>query len=482
MLLQTTDVHKAEIVVVGSGPGGAVAACMLAEDGKQTLLVEEGSSLPLESCAPFSIEEMRQKYRNGGVRLAFGNPQIVFAEGKVLGGGSEINSGLYHRTPAQVLERWRKNYGVEDLSEKIMAPIFESNEKEMSVSTFEGKPPPASLKLAQGAGEMGWDCFEVPRMFARSCESGRKEAPFGGRNSMSKTYLPMFLKAGGTLLTETRILGIQKTGNSWILSGRKKSGARLSIETKTLFLACGAVETPALLRRSGITRNVGDSLSLHPTIKVVAEFNEEVNFEYMGVPFHQVKTQNPARHFGCSASAPSHLALGLLDHPEHMSKLPSRWRTMAVYYVMVPGGPRGKIRTVPGYRDCRIHYQISRKERSELCSGLQDLSKLLFAAGAESIYPSMGGIGALRSTSDLKNIPSDFDQLPLSLMTIHLFSSCPMGERKDICAADSFGRVHGQKNLYLSDASLLCDSPGVNPQGSIMAIVRRNILRFLGKS
>jgi choline dehydrogenase-like flavoprotein len=63
-------------------------------------------------------------------------------------------------------------------------------------------------------------------------------------------------------------------------------------------------------------------------------------------------------------------------------------------------------------------------------------------------------------------------------MTIHLFSSCVMGEARDVCAVDSFGKVHGQQNLFVNDASLLCTAPGVNPQGSIMAIARRNALHF----
>ena len=86
------------------------------------------------------------------------------------------------------------------------------------------------------------------------------------------------------------------------------------------------------------------------------------------------------------------------------------------------------------------------------------------------------------------NCAGDLDQLSdvlpdglASLMTIHLFCSCPMGEDKAKCATDSFGRVHGLKNLFVNDASLLCTAPGVNPQGSIMAIARRNALRFLGK-
>jgi choline dehydrogenase-like flavoprotein len=63
------------------------------------------------------------------------------------------------------------------------------------------------------------------------------------------------------------------------------------------------------------------------------------------------------------------------------------------------------------------------------------------------------------------------------LMTIHLFSSCPMGEDTAISAVNSFGLVHGHRDLFVNDGSMLCSSPGVNPQGSIMAFARRNTLK-----
>ena len=56
-----------------------------------------------------------------------------------------------------------------------------------------------------------------------------------------------------------------------------------------------------------------------------------------------------------------------------------------------------------------------------------------------------------------------------------------MGENPRKTAANSFGRVHDFSNLFVNDASLLCTAPGVNPQGSIMALARRNALAFLGK-
>src|SRR5213078_3578674 len=90
---------RAEIVVVGSGPGGAITACLLAEAGREVLLIEEGQFLPLESCAPVSQDELEQKYRNGGQIVALGWNKIAYVEGCCVGGGSEINSGFYHRTP-----------------------------------------------------------------------------------------------------------------------------------------------------------------------------------------------------------------------------------------------------------------------------------------------------------------------------------------------------------------------------------------------
>jgi choline dehydrogenase-like flavoprotein len=65
-----------------------------------------------------------------------------------------------------------------------------------------------------------------------------------------------------------------------------------------------------------------------------------------------------------------------------------------------------------------------------------------------------------------------------SVMTVHLGSTAPMGEDLRRCATDSFGKVHGVENVYVNDASLLPDAPGVNPQASVMAIAIRNARRF----
>src|ERR1700722_17024316 len=93
-----------QCVVIGSGPGGAVTAYHLAKAGRSVTVLEDGAYLALDSAPSFSRAEMEQKYRNGGLTLAFGRARVQYVEGRVVGGGSEINSGLNHRTPAAVLD------------------------------------------------------------------------------------------------------------------------------------------------------------------------------------------------------------------------------------------------------------------------------------------------------------------------------------------------------------------------------------------
>jgi len=466
---------RTAIAVIGSGPGGAVTAGILAEAGREVLLIEEGPFLPLESCAPFSREEMTQKYRSGGLTPAMGPTKVACVEGRCVGGGSEINSGLYHRTPPEVLERWRREFAIEALGEADLLPHFEACERDLSVSPLSGEAPRASLRLHEGAEKLGWKSLEVPRWF--------KDGEGGGRQSMTRTFVPRALAAGARLLPETKITSLRRRGDRWLLRGEHRSadGGPRAVETaaETVFVACGPVQTPALLRRSGLGRNIG-GLRLHPTVKVVAKFPEEVNSEEMGVPVHQVKEFSPRLTLGCSVSTPAYLALSLTDHPERVREVEGDWKRMAVYYAATTGG-RGSVRNLPFFRDPLVRYKLSQEDMAGLSDGLKKLCRALLAAGAEALYPGVPGLGPLTSEADLEKIPAALPRGRTSLMSIHLFSSCPMGENKKLAAVDSFGRVHGEKNLRVADAGLLCDAPGVNPQGTVMALAARNALEFLGK-
>lgn len=482
LILEPNAELRAEIVVVGSGPGGAITACLLAEAGRDVLLIEEGQFLLLDSCEPFSVDEMLQKYRHGGQTVAMGRNKIAYVEGRCVGGGSEINSGLYHRTPPDILERWRKEFQVEALGENDLRPHFEKCEQDLSVSLLPCTAPPASLKLHEGATRLGWKSLEVPRWFRYENSALRTpHSTLGRRQSMTETFIPRFLRAGGRLLQRTRVFRLRQAGPNWVIEARHETGGVVRIAADALFLCAGAVQSPALLRRSGITRNIGNSLQVHPTVKMVARFPEAVNAADMGVPVHQVKEFAPRLSLGCSISSQPYLALGLIDHPEAATNTSRDWQNLAVYYAMITSEGRGSVRNLPGFNDPLVRYSLSENDRRNLPDGLRKLAEILFESGATALYPSLTRGPVLRCRGCLGKLPEILPDGLASLMTIHLFSSCPMGEDQAKCATDSFGRVHGFKNLFVNDASLLCTAPGVNPQGSIMALARRNALKFLGK-
>ncbi|MBO0764886.1 MAG: GMC family oxidoreductase N-terminal domain-containing protein [Hyphomicrobiaceae bacterium] len=471
-------VEDSEIVVIGSGPGGAITACLLAEAGHEVTLVDSGPFLTLEECQPFTREEMERKYRNGGMTAALGGTKVAYVEANCVGGGSEINAGLYHRTPENILDAWRREFQLEhaDLSDMVLH--FEACERDVSISHLPGTVPAASLKLHQGAQIKGWTSLEVPRWFKYSSGGA------GEKQSMSRTFIPRALKAGCKLVPGVRARRLTRSRGRWVVDAERTLPdglrSRHRLGCKTLFVCCGAIQTPALLQASGIAPFAGRTLRMHPTVKVVARFGDAINSRDMGVPVHQVKEFAPRLSFGCSISGEPHLALAMLDHPAHAHEVGEGWPHMAIYYAMITGGS-GSVARLPGCRDPLVRFTLAGADMRDLAEGTRKLCELLFAAGAEALYPTVDAAAPLYHIDDLVKVDDPLPHRRTSLMTIHLFSSCPMGEDKRRCVTDSFGRVHGHDGLYIADASLLCTAPGVNPQGSIMAFARRNALHFLDR-
>lgn len=467
---------SADIVVIGSGPGGAVAATLFAEAGKSVLMLEEGEDLPLDSAAHFSREEILQKYRTGGIGVAFGRDKVAYVEGRCVGGGSEINRGLYHRTPEHVLERWRRDFAVDDLTTDGLAPHFAECEATARVEYLPGAAPQLSQRLGDGAATLGWQAIEAPRLV---CYDGIGKP--GRKQSMSETFVPRFAQASGRLLANTRARRLQRSASKWRIAARHgPAGAVRDVEivADTVFVACGAVQTPALLRRSGLRHNIGNSLRLHPMLKVVAEFPDEINGRGDLDPVHQIKQFEPEIGMGCSISQPPMLGLALAAHPEAAARISQEWRRMGIYYVQTTGG-RGTVRNLPFFDDAFTTFGQTPREAVRFWKGLAKLVEALFAAGAVAVYPAIPGVPALRSPADLY-LYGQPDRLGDGSMTsVHVFSSCPMGENRAVCATDSHGRVHDVDGLYISDASLLCGPTSVNPQGTVMAVSHRNAVHAL---
>lgn len=472
------EVRRVEIAVIGSGPGGSVTAATLAEAGRDVLLIEEGLNLPQESSAAFSFEEMKQKYRSGGITAAFGKPNVAYAEGSCVGGGSEVNSGLYHRTPDHVIEEWVRDFGVADISPESMLPYFEACEAVMEPKGYTGELPVASQILRRGAAQEQVLSKDVPRLVDFSDDRDAEGIQRSTRRSMSKTFIPRFFAAGGRLLPETRVAKLAKRGAHWLIRGHHNSAGSIEIEADSVFVCAGAIHTPALLRRSGITHNVGRSLALQPMVKLTARFPDPVNFVGMGIAGEQVKPEL-GYSYGCAISSRAHLAINLATEEAGTATALQQHSHLISYYVMARGTTNGSVTNLPGFSDPLVRYPVSATELSQLGTGVHGLAALLFSAGAEHVYTAIPEAPLLKGRAQLDELPESISRGADNVMTIHLMASCPMGENRQRTAVDSWGRVHDHQGLYVADVSAVCNSLGVNPQGTIMALAKRASDYFL---
>jgi choline dehydrogenase-like flavoprotein len=473
--------RRFDAVVVGSGPGGAVTARALAEAGLDVVVLEEGSRVPPGEVEPYSLEQMRRQYRNAGLTVALGSPSVAYTEGCGVGGGSEVNSGLYHRPPDGLLDDWSRARQIDALDGSSLDPWHQHVERELDITPWpESELPPSSEVLRRGADALGWHGLDVPR-WVRYRRDG--DVLHAERRTMSLTYLPAAAAAGAEVVADARVVRVRRSGRRAtgvdVELGDGPPGRLERIDAEHVFVCAGAIQTPALLQRSGWWRNIGSNLSVHPTVKAVAELDDVINTD-SDLATYQVKEFGSWLSLGGSASRPSLLALSLAENWAEFGDAVDRWQHLGVYYAAIQSVGRGRVQAVPGFADPLVTYRLTHADAARLRSGMGRLMHLLLASGARAVYPSMRGGPVVTDRLSAAAALSAFAPRRASVMTVHLAGTVPMGENGR-AGADSFGRVHGAEHLHVNDASLLPWAPGVNPQGTLMAVAHRNVEHFLSE-
>lgn len=477
---------KAEVLIVGSGAGGSTTAFELAKAGYNVVVLEEGAR-QVSTYGAEPTQSMQNLYRNQGMTPIMGSVPLGFVEGRCLGGSTEINSGFWHRLPPEFALRWSAQYNLDDAGVEELKPHYEWAEDLLRVGYHPTGLPASSAVLRDGAEAMGWSAKEVPRAASgcantNTCASGCEK---GAKQGMTRSLIPMAEYAGAKFITNTkvRLLLKQKKRITGVLAEvSTNDGTELvRVEADHVFVCAGPTQTPVLLRRSGVLLHVGDTFQVHPMLKVSAQFEQEINAQESVLPLLQVKEFFPDISLGGSYFTPGHLAMVLSENWPSSHATMRNYRNMATYYVSVRGTGKGSVRPSLFFdEDAILKYEISDVDIRNLSQGFARLCSLLLAAGAKKVFPSVQGLSCIDSEIDaVRWLDQPLPRAALSLTTVHAFSTCPIGERKDRCAANSYGKIFGLENLYINDASMLPSSPGINPQGTVMALAHRNALNFV---
>jgi choline dehydrogenase-like flavoprotein len=334
---------------------------------------------------------------------------------------------------------------------------------------------------------MGWKTTPLARGLREASPTRHQLSGFamGAKQSMSVTLIPRALARGARLLANCRvhrllIQGKRVTGAVASASDTQGRRHRLTVNARQIFLCAGTTQTPSILQRSGIRKNIGRSFQLHPTIRVIATFPEAVDAHRHELPLVAISEFMPALRLGGSIFTLSTFGLALAeDWPVRGRYLP-RYANCAIYYAMIRPDGVGQVWTVPGLAEPILTYRLTERDWRRLRDGLALLARALLATGATRVIPTIRGHPGW---TDANRVESDLHHSPLqdrvALMTIHLFGSCPMGRDPELFPVDPWGRLAGFDNVIVADGSVLPGAPGVNPQATIMSLAYRTTDNYL---
>jgi choline dehydrogenase-like flavoprotein len=485
---------EVDFCVVGSGAGGSIAAAMLAEAGAHVAIVEEGAH---HTKRDFNMQEAwayPALYQEHGNR-ATDDLAIMILQGRSVGGGTTVNWTSSFRTPEATLRLWAERHGVRGLDAATLAPHFEAVEQRLSIGPGnEDDVNRNNRKLWDGAARLGWN----PALIRRSVKGCARlgycglGCPLDAKQSALVTYVPDAIAAGADVYTDCRARLIETDrGRARAVvadvldrAADRPRGRFVVHARRGVVLAAGAINTPALLLRSKAGTGsgvVGKRTFLHPTVPITAFFDEPIEAFY-GPP-QSVAVHHFAQRGGDVGyfleTAPVHPMLAALafpgagdTHRRHLERLAHAQATLALLVDGHHDDPGGTV-SVDGAGRIKLHYPISPPLREAAVHALQNMARLLLAAGAREVLTLHDPPLSISSEADIARIgDAPFGPNLHTLFSAHQMGGCPMGEDPRTSVVTSRGRHHELENLWIVDGSVFPTSLGVNPQLSIYAHAR----------
>ncbi len=470
--------EECDVVVVGSGAGGAVAAATLAEAGLDVVVLEAGGHYDRDSYPSDQLEAIAELYRDGGLTIAEGRPPIPVPVARVLGGTTVINSGTCFRAPEPVLADWKQRFGISWAED--MAADYAEAEDTLRVTQLDPETMGRNGQLTmEGAAAIGASGAPIHRN-AGSCVQC-SSCPFGcaidAKRGMHVSYLPRAVAAGARIRAGVQVGRILVEGGRAVgVSGTAAAGRRAFTvrARRAVIVAGGALGTPELLQRSGLGGGqVGRNLHIHPACWVGARYGEEVR-GWEGVM--QSYYVDEWEHTGILLEATfTPLAFGgawLLGAGRSHQEAMLDFGHVGSIGVHLSDRSSGRVGLGAGGA-LRASYGLTRDDARRLAFGIARAAEIHFAAGATEVYPNIARVGVLRS-GDLAGFEAtSFKPSELRLEAFHPMGTARIAAdpRQGACAVD--GSLHGTRDLYVADASLFPTSVGVNPMMTVIAFAKQ---------
>jgi choline dehydrogenase-like flavoprotein len=471
----------ADVVVIGTGAGGAVVGRELAEAGLAVVFVEEGKYFERHEFTGRAFDMQQALYKRGGATFSLGNTGIPIPVGQTVGGSTTVNSGTCYRTPDRILREWQQHLGLDELGPDEMDPYFARVEAVLGVEHAKKSLMGGNGRVIErGCNALGFTRHGPLRRNAPACD-GQGVCVFGcptdAKRSTNVSYVPLALKAGAELFAGFRMNRIiVQSGRATGVVATTRDGHTLTVRARAVVVACGALTTPMVLARQGIggrSGQLGQNLSIHPASGALAEFGEQIQ-PWNGIPQgYSIEELHEEGILFEGANVPLEMTMGMTQiiGPD-IVRIAESYDRIASFGFMVEDTSRGRVRELMGQPV--ITYNLTDQDVAHIKRALDVLAQVFFASGAKRVLTPFFGFDVLESPKDLERLRrTNLKAWDLDMSAYHPLGTARMGRDPSASVVGPNHEMHDVEKLYIVDGAAVPTSLGVNPQVTIMALATR---------
>ena len=487
----------AEVVVVGTGAGGAPVAWELARAGRDVILLEAGPHLRDEDFTQRLPEMLPRLYWDRGGRVTEGGAFTV-SQGRCVGGSTVHYTAWAMRPPRPILDHWYHHRGIPDLAPADVDPLVDTVERVLSTRPVRDEEINAHNRVVRRGAEAlelrGGACYHH-RVDCLGCGYCLLGCAYGRKQTMANTFVPGALEAGARLISDAHVERIRTRGarvegvRAKLLDGDGTPHGTLTVRADTVVLSAGAIHSPILLRTSGIgdaSGQVGRNLVFHTTTTVFGLFDEEIHAHRGFAPAWVVdafldlgRSLDHGYYLVPAFAPPGAIAPFLPGLGASHAALMRAYPRIAGLSVLLHDSSSGTVTTDGGGAPV-IAYELGELDRKLMLEGMIHAGRLLFAAGASEVFASTVEGHRFRSPAALEPLhglgPLEHR---VALNTPHPQGTCRMGSDRRTSVVDPWGRSHDVRGLYVSDMSTFPTSLGAPPSTTVAALALRTARRIL---
>jgi choline dehydrogenase-like flavoprotein len=479
-----------DVVIVGSGAGGGCVAGTLSGGGADVVVLEKGRYHSESDFTHIEAEATRDLYLYG-MTLATADRSVRIIAGSTLGGGTVVNYTTSFRPPDFVLEEWARQSGIDAFVSGEFDESLDEVSNRLGVNTNSSAAGRRDEVMEEGLKKLGWHVDMMPRA-VRACSQDEHcgycgfGCRIGAKQSTMRTYLEDASAHGARLITRADARKVLIGSDCRAVGVEALCGSHaLTVNARAVVVAAGAIETPALLLRSGLRGRIGHDLHLHPGTAALALFDDDVRvWEGTTQARYSAEFRSWDGGYGpIFETVPIHPGSGSVAFPwvsakDHRDKM-ERFRNVGFCAVLPRDRTSGRV-TLHRDGSPRVDYKLTDDDARRIGEGVIAAGRVMEAAGANEIFSSHrnpisyhpGDDGSRAKWAEETTL-AGYTKGRVTYFSFHQMSSCRMGVNPAKSAIGPDNESHEIENLYVTDASAFPTASGVNPMLTVYGIANR---------